>query len=67
MARLSLPIMEAVALAQVHYGSTAKIRPQWSAEHALWVVVLPPNPQRAVVAAAFEAAGVLVLAEIRPA
>jgi hypothetical protein len=67
MARLSLPIMEAVALAQVHYGSNAKIRPQWSAEHALWVVVLPPNPQRGLVAAAFEAAGVLVLAEIRPA
>jgi hypothetical protein len=35
--------------------------------NGVWYVVLPPHPQRAVVAVAFEAAGVVVLAEIRQA
>jgi hypothetical protein len=33
--------------------------------NGVWYVVLPPHPQRAALAAAFEAAHVLVLAEIR--
>ena len=33
--------------------------------NGVWYVVLPPHPQRTALAAAFEVAGVVVLADIR--
>lgn len=43
------------------YGYTVAARKSGG----VWYVVLPPHPQRAALAAAFEAAKVVVLAEIR--
>jgi hypothetical protein len=43
------------------YGYTVAARKSGG----VWYVTLPHHPQRAVLAVAFEAAGVVVLAEIR--
>jgi hypothetical protein len=51
----------ATIAATAAYGYTIAPRKQ----HGVWAVVLPPHALRSVYAAAFEAAGVVVLAVIK--